>query len=832
MKFSENWLREWVNPPISTQQLVQQLTMAGLEVDSVEPVATSFNKVVVGEVLSVEPHPDAKKLSICKVNVGEEEPLNIVCGAPNVHAGMIAPTALIGARLGDMKIKKAKLRGVQSQGMLCSAQEIGLSYNSEGLMPLPDNAPIGQDVRQYLQLEDISIELELTPNRGDCLSIEGMAREVGVLTRSPITVPDESTIAATIADTFPVEIIAQEACPRYVGRIIKNINAKAPTPLWMQERLRRSGLRSISAIVDVTNYVLLELGQPMHAFDFAALSGGIQVRMAHAGESITLLDEQTVQLDEQTLIIADHQQAIAMAGVMGGLASAVTTATGDIFLESAFFAPKLAIGTARRYGLHTDSSHRFERGVDPQRQRRAMERATTLLLDIVGGQPGPIIEVANETTLPSTPMIRLRASRIKRLLGQSLDAAEISDILTRLGMTIIPHSPTCSKEGTEYSSNSNGEIEYSSVSKAGTESSSGSKEIAEITWQIQPPTFRFDIALETDLIEEMARVHGYNNLPSHIPQAGLTMHPQPLVTLEQIQAVLVQRDYQEAITYSFVDPKLQAQLNPEVQSICLANPISHDMAEMRTTLWTGLLQTLLYNQKRQQLRVRLFETGLRFIQTPNQGLQQEKMIAGLVSGTRWPEQWGLPEQAVDFFDVKADVDALLAATSSAGLSEVYRFTPSTHPALHPGQCAAIYRGEEWLGVMGAAHPSLVQTLEITPPVYLFELLLAPQHQVAIPKFQEISKYPSMRRDIAVVVSQEISAAQLLDCIKQSAPDTLHNWQLFDVYQGQGIEPGQKSVAMGLIFQAFSRNLTDYEVDSKVEQIVSILEQKLGAQLRK
>ncbi len=842
MKFSENWLREWVNPPISTQQLIQQLTMAGLEVDSVEPVATSFKKVVVGEILSVEPHSDAKKLNICKVNVGEEEPLNIVCGAPNVHVGMRAPTALIGARLGELKIKKAKLRGVQSQGMLCSAQEIGLSDSSEGLMPLPDNAPIGQDVRHYLQLEDMSIELELTPNRGDCLSIKGLAREVGVLTRTPITVADESTIAATITDTFPVEILAQEACPRYVGRIIKNINAKAQTPLWMQERLRRSGLRSISAIVDVTNYVLLELGQPMHAFDFAALSGGIQVRMAHAGESITLLDEQTVQLDKQTLIIADHKQTLAMAGVMGGQASAVTKATSDIFLESAFFAPKHASGTARRYGLHTDSSHRFERGVDPQLQRRAMERATALLLDIVGGQPGPIIEITNETTLPSTPTIQLRTSRIKRLLGQSLDAAEISDILTRLGMTITPHTPNFSKGETESLSISKGETKTSSVSKAGTESLSGSKDkigeigkIGEITWQIQPPTFRFDITLEADLIEEVARVHGYNNLPSHIPQAGLTMHPQPNVTLEQIQAVLVQRDYQEAITYTFVDPKLQAQLNPEDQPIRLANPISHDMAVMRTTLWTGLLQALLYNQKRQQPRARLFETGLRFIQTQNQDLQQEKMIAGIVSGTRMPEQWGQPEQPVDFFDVKADVEALLshlAATSGKGLSEVYRFKPSTHQALHPGQSAAIYHGEEWIGVMGAAHPSLVQTLEITPPVYLFELRLSPQHQVGIPKFQEISKYPSIRRDIAVIVSQEISAAQLLDCIKQSAPDTLNNWQLFDVYQGKGIEPGQKSVAMGLIFQAFSRNLTDYEVDSKVEQIVSILEQKLGAQLRK
>jgi phenylalanyl-tRNA synthetase beta chain len=799
MKFSENWLREWVNPPISTDELIKQLTMAGLELDSVEPVATSFNKVIIGEVLSVEAHPDAKKLKICKVKVGQEEPLNIVCGAPNVHVGMRAPTALIGARLGDIKIKKAKLRGVPSFGMLCSAQELGLAESSEGLMPLPENAPIGEDVRRYLQLEDVSIELELTPNRGDCLGVEGIAREVGVLTRSQVTSPDDSPIAATITDTFRVEIHAPQACPRYVGRLIKNINAKAPTPLWMQERLRRSGLRSISAVVDVTNYVLLELGQPMHAFDFACLSGGIQVRMAHAGESLTLLDEQTVQLDEQTLVIADHLKALAMAGVMGGQASAVTTTTVDIFLESAFFAPTHASGTARRYGLHTDSSHRFERGVDPQLQRRAMERATALLLDIVGGQPGPVIEVADETTLPTTPTIELRASRIKRILGQSLDMAEVNEILTRLGMRVIPIFPPGK----------------------------------DIMWQVRPPSFRFDIALEADLIEELARVHGYNNLPSLMPQSRLTMLPQPAVTLEQIQAVLVQRDYQEAITYSFVDPKLQAKLDPEAQSLTLANPIANDMAVMRTTLWAGLLQVLLYNQKRQQSRVRLFETGLRFIQSI-ESLQQEKMIAGLVTGTRWPEQWGQAGQPIDFFDVKADIDTLLSlsAPGGAGQSELYRFTPTTHPALHPGQTAAIYRGEEWIGLMGAVHPSLVQTLELTPPVYLFELRLAPLCQAHRYHRQEISKYPSVRRDIAVVVSQDISVAQLLDNIKQSATETLIDWQLFDVYQGKGIEPGQKSVAIGLIFQAISRNLTDSEVDTVIGQILSTLEQKLGAQLRK
>jgi len=784
MKFSENWLREWVNPP--TKQLVQQLTMAGLEVDSVEPVAASFNKVVVGEVISVEPHPDAKKLRLCQVNVGEDEPLNIICGAPNVHVGMRAPTALVGARIGDMKIKKAKLRGAPSYGMLCSAQELGLAESSEGLMSLPEQAPIGEDIRHYLQLDDASIEIDLTPNRGDCLSIQGIAREVGVLTRCDVNIPKVSPAAATITDTFPVSIIHPQACPHYVGRIIKNINAKAPTPIWMRERLRRSGIRSISAVVDVTNYVLLELGQPMHAFDLTSLSGGIQVRMAQAGESIILLDEQQVRLDEQTLIIADNKAPIAIAGVMGGLGTCVTETTQDIFLESAFFAPNQISGCARRYGLHTDSSHRFERGVDPQLQCHAMERATALLLDIVGGQVGAIIE--HTDTLPSTPTIELRSSRIKRLLGQSLDTAEVSDILTRLGMTVTP---------------------------------------LELKWQVRPPSFRFDIAIESDLIEELARVHGYNNLPSHAPQSHLTMQPQAAVTLEQIQTVLVQRDYQEAITYSFVDPKLQSMLNPEIEPISLANPISKDMAEMRTTLWTGLLQVLLYNQKRQQHRVRLFETGLRF---KAQNLLQENMIAGIVTGTRWPIQWGQTEQGIDFFDVKADIEALLSL-SCTGQNEIYRFTPSTHAALHPGQTAAIYRGNEWVGILGAIHPSLVQTLELTPPVYLFELRLAPLCETQVPKFKEISKYPSIRRDIAVVLSEETSAAQILDCVKQSATETLIDCQLFDVYQGKGVEPGDKSLAISLIFKTFSRNMTDSEVDTVTGQVVSTLEQKLGAKLR-
>lgn len=796
MKFSENWLREWVNPQLTTEELVKRLTMGGLEVDQVEPVAMNFNQVVVGEILTVAAHPDAHKLKICQVNVGEDKPLAMVCGAANAHSGMRVPTALVGARLGDLDIKLSSLRGITSAGMLCSAKELGLADSVEGLMSLPADAPIGEDLRRYLQLEDMSIALDLTPNRGDCLSIAGIAREVGLLTRSSFTSVDLSPVATTIKDTLPVTIHHPTACPRYSGRIIKNINAQAITPLWMQERLRRSGLRSISAVVDVTNYILLELGQPMHAFDLAKLVQGIQVRMAQVGESLTLLNEQTVTLDTQTLVIADHQQPVAMAGIMGGKASAVSSNTQDIFLESAFFTPQLVASSARRYKLPTDSSHRFERGVDPQLSSQAIERATTLLLSIVGGQPGPVIEVTVANELPIIPTILLRSSRIERLLGQALLFDEVTDILRRLNMTVVPQDDT---------------------------------------WLVQPPSFRFDITQEIDLIEELARVHGYNQLPSHLPQSRLTMHAQSPVTVEQLQTVLLQRDYQEAITYSFVDSQLQQQLNPEVPAITLANPIASDMAVMRTTLWTGLLQILLYNQKRQQSRVRLFETGLRFLYAADQTLIQEKMLAGIVTGTRWPEQWGEQSPAVDFFDVKSDIAALFHLTSVNGggtTLENYHFIPTTHPALHPGQAAAIYREPEWVGLLGALHPSLMQTLAITTPVYLFELRVAPLCKTYPIKFKEISKYPAIRRDIAMVADQAVSVAAMLAAIRQTAGELLIDCQLFDLYQGKGIEAGKKSLAIGLIFQAISRNLTESEVDTLIRQILSTLEQDLGAKLRK
>jgi len=792
MKFSEYWLREWINPPIATNEITARLTMAGLEVDSVEPVAASFNQVIVGDIVTVTPHTE--KLTICQVNVGAQDLLTVVCGANNVKSGMRVPTAVVGAQFPTMHIQKTTLRGIESQGMLCSAQELGLAESAAGIMSLPTDAPIGEDIRTYLQLDDVSITVDLTPNRGDCLSIEGLAREVSLLTETNITPVNCSPVKATITDIFPVHIHETLACPRYIGRIVKNINVNATSPLWMQERLRRSGLRSISPVVDITNYVLLELGQPMHAFDLQKLNGSIQVRMSHAGETLVLLDGQTVTLDDATLVIADEQKALAIAGVMGGLESAVSDTTQSIFFESAFFAPTQLAGCARRYGLHTDSSHRFERGVDPQLQQRAVERATQLLLDIAGGEAGQLIEVVDHNTIPTRPTVILRQARIERILGYALPTRQIEPILTRLGM------------------------QFTTLFQAQTTQIVG--------WQVTPPSYRFDISIEADLIEEIVRAYGYNNLPSRAPKACLQMHPQVTINTATIQSVLIQRDYQEAITYSFVDPQLQEKINPEAAGITLANPISNDMAIMRTNLWTGLLQALIYNQKRQQQRIRLFETGLRFVKI-NEQLQQDKMVAGIATGTRHSEQWGISSQPIDFFDIKADITALLGLSRQA-----FQFKPAQHHALHPGQTAAIYQGENQIGLLGALHPSLMQILEINQAVYLFELQVAPLCQATVTQFQEISKYPSTRRDIAIVVTANTHASDILTCIQATASELLAEISLFDVYQGEGIETDKKSLAIGLIFREFSRNLTESEIDTVMTKILKTLNHNFNAQLRK
>ncbi|MCW8885049.1 MAG: phenylalanine--tRNA ligase subunit beta [Motiliproteus sp.] len=796
MKLSEAWLREWVNPELSTADLVEQITMAGLEVDGVEAVAGEFSGVVVGEILTREQHPDADKLSVCMVKGDGAEPVQVICGAPNARAGIKIPYATIGAVLPPgadgkpFKIKKAKLRGIESFGMLCAQAELKLGDGNDGIWELPEDAPVGTCVREYLQLNDSSIEIDLTPNRSDCLSIKGVARDVGVLNRLAVNEPEIAAVAPSIDDTFPVALNAGEACSRYAGRVIRNVDVAKPTPLWMQERLRRADIRSIDAVVDITNYVLLELGQPMHAFDLSTLNGSVQARMAEQGEKLTLLDGQDIELNADTMVIADDSRAVAMAGIMGGEATAVTAETKDIFLESAFFDPIAIAGRARSYGLHTDSSHRFERGVDYQLQETAIERATQLLLDIVGGEAGPIGVVENEYK-PVDREVSLRRARINSGLGFDMDDDTVIDILIRLGLSL----QRSDDEG----------------------------------WTFAVPSYRFDISIEADLLEELARVYGYNNLPVTSMSVPMLIESddEAAIGLSSLHQVLVNRGYQEAITYSFVEPKLQEMFDKQHQAVALSNPISADMAVMRTTLWPGLVKALQYNQNRQQSRVRLFETGQRFLPEAG-GLIQDQVIAGAVYGSRQPEGWAEKQQPIDFFDVKADIEALLAVGGSAA---EYRFEPAKHDVLHPGQCARIERNGSVIGFMGALHPSLLAQLGVSGPVFLFELKLADIETGVLPNFEELSKFPETRRDLALIVDESVPVATLLDIVKQQGGEWLKNTTLFDVYQGEGIDNGKKSLALGLTWQHPSRTLTDEEVNDVVESIVSNMQSSCGAMLR-
>ena len=791
MKFSEQWLRTWVSPQVSRDELVARLSMAGLEVDSVTPAAGVFSGVIVGEVLSTEQHPDADKLRVCQVSSGSES-FQVVCGAPNVRPGLKIPFAMIGAELGaDFKIKKAKLRGVESNGMLCSASELQISTDNDGLMELPADAPVGQDIRVYLELDDASIEVDLTPNRGDCLSLAGLAREVGALYAAPVTRPVVAAVPAVHEQTLPIEVLAPQACPRYLGRVLRNVDLSRPTPLWMVERLRRADVRSIDAVVDVTNYVMLELGQPMHAFDLAQLNGGICVRMAEAGEKLVLLGGQEVSLRADTLLIADQQRALAIAGVMGGEASGVSAETRDLFLESAFFDTIAVAGKARSYGLHTDSSHRFERGVDWQLAREAMERATGLLLEIVGGEPGPISEVVSQAHLPSVAPVILRAERIEQMLGLALDAAEVERLIAALGLSIRA-------EG------------------AG-------------QWHVEVPSHRFDISLEVDLIEELARLYGYNRLPVRYPQARLAPQPQSEARAElpALRRLLVARGYQEAITYSFIDPKWFELFNPGVAPLLLANPISADMAAMRASLWPGLVKAVQYNLNRQQTRVRLFESGLRFV-GQLEGLKQEAMLAGVIGGSRLPEAWAHGREAVDFYDLKADVEALLGF---AGALDAFSFLPGEHPALHPGQTARIEREGRLVGFIGALHPELAKALDLGQPLFLFELVLGEVAQGRMPAFHELSRFPEVRRDLALLVDREVAADAILQTIRAEAGEYLTDLRLFDVYHGKGIDPHRKSLAVGLTWQHPSRTLNDDEVIAITQGILVKLEERFNATLR-
>lgn len=791
MKISESWLREWVSPALSTDELVAQLTMAGLEIDAVEKVAGDFSGVIVGEIVAIEQHPDADKLRVCQVAGLPEGPVQVVCGAANARIGIKIPFATLGAKLpGDFNIKKAKLRGVESFGMLCGQTELEAGDDDSGLWELAADAPVGTDIREYLQLNDKVLEVDLTPNRSDCLSVKGLARETGVLNRQAVNEPAVVPVAATISDTFPVTLGAEAACSRYVGRVIRNIDISRPTPAWLKQKLERAGLRSIDAVVDVTNYVLLELGQPMHAFDLDTLKQGIQVRLAAAGESLVLLDGQEVKLNPDTLVIADASGPLAIAGVMGGKDSAVSETTRSIFLESAFFNPLAVAGRARAYGLHTDSSHRFERGVDYQLQADAIERATALLLDVVGGEAGPLVEVTNEF-LPESREVVLRKARIVSGLSLEMDDAEVVDILSRLGLKLL----NTTSEG----------------------------------WSFEVPSYRFDISIEADLLEELARVYGYNRLPTRSLAAPMSIgeHPEVQLGLPALRSQLVARGFQEAITYSFIEPELARLFQPELEPVLLRNPISADMAAMRTSLLPGLVSALRNNLNRQQNRVRLFESGLRFIPSDS-GVEQEAVLAGLIYGDRLPEGWSNTAEAVDFFDLKGDIESLLSLT---GRTNAFAIRAGSHPALHPGQTGVLYHDGEAKGVIGALHPAIQQQLDIPKSVFLFEVQLSALLEARIPAFDSLSRFPEVRRDLALLTDRTLPVETLLEAVKSQAGESLVDLKVFDVYTGKGIDTHRKSIALGLTFQHSSRTLAEDEINASIESVTRYLEENFAITLR-
>lgn len=791
MQFSEQWLRTLVDPALNSEELAHLLTMAGLEVEENEPAAAVFNQVFVAEVLSVQKHENADRLNVCQVNVGAAEPLQIVCGAANVAAGIKVPCARIGAVLpGDFKIKQAKVRGVESFGMLCSAKELGLAEEANGLLLLPADAPVGSDIRDYLQLDDRLLTLKLTPNRTDCLSLQGIAREVSALTATPWT-PTACPHQTPLHDERRGIVLQNDACPRYTGRILRNVNAQAVTPDWMRRRLERSGLRSISALVDVTNYVLLELGQPMHAFDNDKLQGDIRVRFAAAGEQIVLLNEKTVTLDDSMLVIADDSGPVALAGIMGGAATAVGDDTRHVFLESAFFAPAAITGRARRLGFGSDSSYRFERGVDFAQCRAALERATQLMIEICGGEAGPVQEASREAALPARPPVSLRVSRVAKVLGVALDATAIAGLLTRLGLP-------CALAG----------------------------DVITVT----PPSFRFDLVLEEDLIEEVARLFGYDNIPLAPARASLAMLPNrgDLRPVAAVKDLLVARDYQEAINYAFVDARWEQDLAGNADPIKLQNPIASQMSVMRSTLWGGLLANLQHNLNRKQSRVRLFELARVFSKQGGAFAQPEK-LAGLAFGSRLPEQWAAAETPVDFFDVKADVEALFAPSLSA--TDRLQWRAVQHPALHPGRAAELLLAGKVAGVVGELHPKWVQQYGLSAAPLLFELDVDALRLGRLPQAGVLSRFQSVRRDLAVVVDDGVPLAALLAALDAAKTEVVTAIELFDLYRGKGVEAGKKSLAFKVILQDTRKTLTDEEVESVVTGLLAALQNTFDAKLR-
>ena len=793
MKFNKSWVDEWVANNLSAQELSDAITMAGLEVDTCEPVCGDFSQVVVGSVVECWDHPDSDHLHVTKVDAGQGELLQIVCGAPNCRAGLKVACALVGAQVGDLKIKKAKLRGVESSGMLCSYRELGMSEDHNGIMELPEDAPIGVDLHEYMQLNDSTIDVDLTTNRPDCLSLRGIAREVAVLTHAPFNELDIKAYTPTCDATFPVEVLDSKACPRYLGRVIHGVNQKAESPLWMTEKLRRCGIRSVSPIVDVTNYVMLELGQPLHAFDLNCVHDKIEVRFAREGEKLVLLSGEEIEVKPDTLVIADSQGPVGLAGIFGGQKSGINDETKDVFLESAFFSPLAIKGRARHYGLKTDASHRFERGVDPELQRMAMERATELLVQIAGGQVGPVIECKDDAELKSseTHHIVLRLERLKKVLGCDVPVEEVEHILNTLGLQ---------------------------------------PEKIEGGYRTSAPSFRFDIEIEEDLIEEVARIYGYNRIPNTLPIAEMIMSAdkEEVLNDKALRHSLVQSGYQEAITYSFTDPRVLKVFN-DLEPMVLLTPISLEMSAMRTTLLAGLALAAKHNVNRQQKRVRLFEMGLSYIQdaSAENGVRQEPMLAGIAVGDAEAESWATPARHVDFFDIKGDVEAMLALTAKP---EAYEWRVTDCPFLHPGQGADLYLDGRKVGVVGMLHPAAQKALGFKTPVAVFEIERAALGQRVIPQSHEISKFPSVRRDLAFVLDKSVSSANLVREIREQGGKLVTSVVIFDVFTSE--ELGDKrSIALGLTLHDIERTLEDAEVDALIEKIVGAVQTKFGATLR-
>ncbi|MDE0925812.1 MAG: phenylalanine--tRNA ligase subunit beta [Methylophilaceae bacterium] len=791
MQFSEHWLHQFVNPKLDADELGHALTMAGLEVEDQKLAALLFNNVVVGEIISAEKHPDADRLQLCKVDVGQDKPLQIVCGAPNARVGLKAPCAMVGAKLADFKIKRAKVRGIESLGMMCSAKELGLAEEADGLLEFPASATIGQDVREYLDLDDTLYTIKLTPNRADCLSILGVARDVVAITGAPLTLPAINEASVTTDKTQIVKVNQSAACPSYFGRVVEGVNAKVATPDWMVRRLERSGLRSITVIVDITNYVLLELGQPMHAFDLAKISGDINVRFAQKDEQIKLLNDTEAKLVADDLVIADDSGPIALAGIMGDKPTSVTDESNSIFLEAAFFTRDVMAGKARRHGLSTDSSYRFERGVDYGNTKQALERATGLVLDICGGQAGAITEAV--ATLPERKAVTLRYARVLSVLGIDISKVETGTLLTQLGFSF-------------------------------TES--------DDSFVVQAPTYRFDIEREADLIEEVARLHGYDKIPAIAPVANLNMLPLPAATLSMswLKDSMQSQGYQEVVTYSFVEGSWERDLLANANPITLKNPIASNLSTMRSGLWGGLLDVLTYNLNRKQERAMVFEVGSTFhhadkaqVKSGDNAYREETHVAGLCYGASLPEQWSENERDFDFYDVKALVEML-----THGQAE---YRQETHSALHPGQSARVYLQGEAIGWIGKLHPKWQQKYDLPKSATLFELEVRLLLSTALPVYEEVSKFIAVRRDIAVVVDDSVEAGAIIDAVVAAKISLLQKIQLFDIYQGKGIEGGKKSLAFLILIQDTHKTIVDSEAEAALAELLKLLEDKFCAQLR-